>query len=42
VGVDINSDREEWGPPGGARLPELLVEQGPADLFLEEQLKTAA
>ena len=25
---------------GGARLPDLLVDQGDADTFLEEQLKT--
>lgn len=44
----LGADRDDWREydacaliDDGARLPELLVDQGTADVFLEEQLKTA-
>jgi S-formylglutathione hydrolase len=43
----LGDDRAAWADydacaliDGGARLPDLLVDQGEADNFLEEQLKT--
>ncbi|MBK9432134.1 MAG: S-formylglutathione hydrolase [Sphingomonadales bacterium] len=43
----LGDDRTNWADydacaliTGGARLPDLLVDQGDADTFLEEQLKT--
>jgi S-formylglutathione hydrolase len=47
LGNYLGEDREAWGAydacaliAGGARLPDLLVDQGDADNFLAEQLKT--
>jgi S-formylglutathione hydrolase len=44
----LGADRGDWRKydacaliADGARLPELLVDQGTADVFLEEQLKTS-
>jgi S-formylglutathione hydrolase len=48
LGGYLGPDRSAWRDydacaliDDGARLPELLVDQGTADLFLEEQLKTS-
>lgn len=47
LGGYLGADRHAWREydacaliDDGARLPEILVDQGSADLFLEEQLKT--
>ena len=47
LGNYLGADRHEWAAydacaliDGGARLPDLLVDQGAADGFLAEQLKT--
>lgn len=47
LGNYLGEDRAEWGTydacaliAGGARIPDLLVDQGGADAFLSEQLKT--
>ena len=47
LGGYLGEDREAWADydacaliAGGARLPDLLVDQGEADNFLEGQLKT--
>lgn len=48
LGGYLGSDRNAWREydacaliDDGARLPELLVDQGTADVFLDEQLKTS-
>lgn len=48
LGGYLGDDKSEWAQhdavaliESGARLPDLLVDQGDADQFLEEQLKTA-
>ena len=48
LGGYLGADRAAWREydacaliDDGARLPEILIDQGTADLFLEEQLKTA-
>lgn len=47
LGGYLGTDQSAWGPydacaliAGGARLPDLLVDQGDADNFLVDQLKT--
>ena len=47
LGGYLGEDKEAWAEydacaliDGGARLPDLLIDQGDADNFLEEQLKT--
>lgn len=47
LGGYLGADRAKWADydacaliAGGARLPDLLVDQGDADAFLDEQLKT--